>query len=49
MKKARRESEDRGSKGHVHLDIENPETPTKVYGCGHIGEGHVDHNLSLEG
>jgi hypothetical protein len=27
--KVRRESEDRGSKGCMHIDIENPETPTE--------------------
>jgi hypothetical protein len=25
----RRESEDRGSKGHIHFGIRKPETPTK--------------------
>jgi hypothetical protein len=41
----RQESEDCGSRGRLHFDIENPETPTKVYGCGHIGEGHMDQEL----
>ena len=48
MEKAHRESEDRRSKGYVHLDIKTPETPTEVYGCGHIGEGHREKNPSQE-
>ena len=44
----RRESEDRGSKERVYLYIEKSETLIRRYGCGHIGEGHVDQEHSQE-
>jgi hypothetical protein len=40
--KARRESKDRRSRGRLHFDIENHETPTEAYDCGHIGTSHMD-------
>jgi hypothetical protein len=33
----------------MYFDIGKSETPMRRYGCGHIGGGHVDQELSLEG
>jgi hypothetical protein len=46
---ANRGSTFRESRGHTRFGIGKPETPTGVYGDGHMKGGHVDQDIARKG